>query len=441
MLKAGFAKLDVTPPLGVPLAGYYRYRYADGILDPIELIALAASDGEKTVLFITADFLGMLEQWATKIREMISKKTGVPAEHISIQCLHQHTSVRIGYKGQAEDPGDFSRFVNHAYYEILSRKFVDVSKMAIEDMCEAQMGVAQKETAEKLSFIRRFRMQDGSVKTNPKPADVDKIEEPLGEADNTVRLVRFRRAGAKDIAVVNFSTHPDVIGGNKFTADWPGFVRRMTENDIPNTHCILVNGAQGDSNHVNRFAPPTSLTGYEFSARMGRVITDTVLDIWDKTEEKEVSNVSGQIQMKYIPTNTSRIEEVEACQKLQKEYQEGAPILIGMAERADIFRAAALYNQSLFQKVPVSVIGIGEIAFVGLGGEPFTQYATDARKAAPDLFVICSCCTNGYAGYLPTKEAFDEGGYEAKSTNFTVGLADTLNQTVKEMLDNHKAGL
>ena len=44
MLKAGFAKVDVTPPLGSPMAGYARERISDGILDPIELVALAVND-------------------------------------------------------------------------------------------------------------------------------------------------------------------------------------------------------------------------------------------------------------------------------------------------------------------------------------------------------------------------------------------------------------
>lgn len=439
MLKAGFAKVDVTPPLGSPVAGYYRERYADGILDPIELVALAVNDGENTAVIITADFLGMWEKWATEIRNLISERCSIPAEHVYIACLHQHTSVRIGKNPHLYNEYGYGDFVDSAYYDVLYRKFADAAQMAIADMCDAEMSVAQKETAEELSFIRRFKMKTGETKTNPKRTDVDKIDRPLGEADNTVRLVRFKREGAKDIALVNFSTHPDVIGGNKFTADWPGFVRRMTEKDIPDTNCILLNGAQGDTNHVNRFVPPTELKGYEFSEHMARVITDVVVEIWDKTEEREGSKVTGQVQMKYIPTNTSRMDEVEECRRLKKAHAEGADILHSMAERADVFRVANLLNQSLFQQVVVSLIGIGDVALVGFGGEPFTQYAADARAAAPDKFVICSCCTNGYSGYFPTKEAFAEGGYEGKSTNFTVGLADTLNQTVKEMLENHEA--
>ena len=68
------------------------------------------------------------------------------------------------------------------------------------------------------------------------------------------------------------------------------------------------------------------------------------------------------------------------------------------------------------------------------GGEPFMQYASDVRKEHPELFVIATCNTNGEAGYLPTKEAFAEGGYESKSSNFTPELSDILQQAVQEML-------
>ena len=434
MLKAGFARLDVTPPLGLPLAGHFKYRYSDGVLDPIELVALAASDGEKTVLIIAADLAGMWEKWTTEIRELIYQQTGVPIEHIYIQCLHQHTSVEIGYNPHLYNVYGYNRFFDSAYYDILYRKFVDVSRMAIDDLGEARMSVAEQKTAEDISFIRRYRMKDGSIRTNPGRKNIDNIESAIGEADNTVRLVKFQREGAKDIALVNFSTHPDVIGGTKISADWPGFVRRMTETDIPNTHCIFLNGVQGDTNHFKIFEEPTKLSKYEYSAYMGRVITDVVVDIWNKTEEKEVVSVSGQSEMTYIPTNASRIDEVEKCRQLKRKIEDGTYIAGSMGERADIDRIAELYNQSLFQKVAVSLIKIGDVAFVGYGGEPFTEYAAEIRTAAPERFIITTCITNSYSGYFPTKEAFAEGGYEVKSSNFTIDLVDILQNKVKEML-------
>ena len=55
MFYAGFARLDITPPLGIPLTGYYRSRYADGVLDPLEINALAVSDGEKKAVLLRLD--------------------------------------------------------------------------------------------------------------------------------------------------------------------------------------------------------------------------------------------------------------------------------------------------------------------------------------------------------------------------------------------------
>ena len=69
MLKAGFARLDMTPPLGSPMAGYFEYREAEGILDPLELNALAVSDGENTVVIVTADILMTNEIFATNVEK------------------------------------------------------------------------------------------------------------------------------------------------------------------------------------------------------------------------------------------------------------------------------------------------------------------------------------------------------------------------------------
>ena len=68
-MKAGFGRLDMTPPLGTPLAGYYSQRLANGVLDPLSLNALALSDGESTAVMITADMLGIRRTYSEEIRE------------------------------------------------------------------------------------------------------------------------------------------------------------------------------------------------------------------------------------------------------------------------------------------------------------------------------------------------------------------------------------
>ena len=439
MLQAGFARVDITPPLGSPLAGYFTIRYAEGILDPLELNAVAFSDGERTAVIISCDLIYVIDPTATEIREQIAKAAGIPAECIFLHGLHQHTSIRVGNK-----PGiihaDTMR--DPSYLSILYRKFCDVTRMAMDDMRPSTLGVAAKETPVPLSFIRRYRMKDGSTRTNPGVLNPDVVG-PIGEADNTVRLIRVHREGAKDIAIVNFCTHPDVIGGNRISADWPGFVRRLTEEEMPDVWCILVNGPQGDTNHVAVGNPAhagkkTPEERYAYSRYMGKVISDTALSVWDQTVPVSGEKVYGEVQYCFIPTNTAGIERFDECVELKRKLDAGE-IKLEMGDKAEVNRIAQIRKESLFQRIPVSVLCVGEIGFVGYGGEPFTQYGVASREAAPEMFIVACCLVNGGQGYLPTREAFEEGGYEAKNSRFTPGLADTVQGEAAEMLARYRA--
>ena len=431
MFKAGFSRVDVTPPLGSNLAGYFSKRPAEDVLDPLYLNALAFSDGENTNVIITSDFLSVMEVFATPIREMVSKRTGVPADNIMITALHQHTSIRIGcwpWTGSMEDEN---------YLTILYAKYCDVAQMAIADMSDATVHTATKETAEKVAFIRRFRMKDGSTKTNPDNLD-PQIDYPLGNADNNVRLIRFKREGKKDIAFVNFADHPDVIGGLKISADWPGFVRNYVENQIPDVHCVIANGAQGDINHVDRSIEEFHF-GYEWSKHIGQVITDAVKDMWDNVTEHTDTHLFSEIKMVYIPTNTAGIDNVEELLEYKRRYEAGEIEDADIAILAKADRAENLPMMTICQKLPVTVMGIGDIAFVGFGGEPFTEYAEFARAAAPELYVITCGLANGQQGYLPSAAAFAEGGYEASNSRFASNGATLLQSAAKELLDKHNA--
>ena len=442
MFSAGFARVDITPPLGLALQGNSRYRPADGILDPLELNAVAFSDGENKAVLITADLLYVMENAASEIRERIAENCNIPEDHIFMQGLHQHTSLRIGSR-----PNIGKGFQDAGYLDILYRKYCDVVAMALSDLQEAELFVAEGQPEKQLSFIRRFRMKDGSVMTNPGRLNPD-IVEALGKPDNTVRLLRIKRA-ERDIALVQFSCHPDCIGGNKYTADWPGAVRRTLEKDLPGVHCILVNGPQGDTNHTDvrydRLQYPREQYGnifprYEYIHYMARLICDVVLANWNTATPKASGKVFGQVIMKYIPTNTDGMERVEACQQQLSDIRSGKiapPAYIG--EYGEIMRIAELYKELLYQKVPVSLLGIGEVVFVGFGGEAFTHYGRAAIELGRELHVIPATLTNGGQGYLPTRAAFEEGGYEVMTTRFTPTLEESLLDAVDTLLNNYRS--
>ena len=99
-------------------------------------------------------------------------------------------------------------------------------------------------------------------------------------------------------------------------------------------------------------------------------------------------------------------------------------------------RVVEMRTDPIFRRVPISAITVGDIAFVGLGGEPFSHYAEAIREGAPDKTVITCTCANGFEGYLPTAAAFREGGYEATASAFTPDLEDQCVGAAVELLKN-----
>ncbi len=431
MLQAGFARVDITPPFGTMLTGYFALRVSDGIKDPIELNALAITQGEDTAVIITGDFMYMTEAADTPIRMLIEKECGVAADHIIMQAIHQHTSTT-----------PFTPGVTDALYdEWLKRKYCDVVKMALDDRKEAKISIAQKETAKPVSFIRRYKDKNGNSVTNPKkPINPDELT-PIGKADNTVRLVKFEREGAKDIALVGFATHPDTVSGNQFSADWPGFVRRFTEKDL-DVHCILVNGCQGDTNHHNPMIAPTKdlAKKYAYTQVIGRTIADAAVELWNETAPCEEGSLTADVQTKLLRTRSDGVERMEECKAICKQFNETGewPEGFQMADKAICRRISNLDTLPRFIKIPVSMIGFGKIAIVGYAGEAFTQYADILRETYPELFILSMCNANGAQGYFPSADAFDPTGYEAQSTNFKPEIVDILQSEALKLIQKHK---
>ena len=419
MLKAGFARLDVTPPLGTFIPGAGFLRLSEKVLDPIYLNALAVSLDGETVIIVAADFLGIAIPHIEDLRELIADRTGVPAENVMIHALHQHSAIMLNSASKINN-----LHKDYHFLDVLYRKFGDVALLAAKDLTECTLSTGIRETDETLSFIRRYYMKDGTIATNP-IGKSQEIQSRYADADNNVRLLRFTRKDAPDIALVNFQVHPDVIHQNVTSADWPGFVRKYVERDLDDTaHCLVTVGVQGDSNHCD-FLLPKYKDGYDHSKHMGRVIANAALAIWDKTEPVTVDSLTSSMKVVYNKTRTEGEELYNEMKEMSKDAD-------GVIERdpsyttyATMMRIINIREKSpLYMKIPVSVINLGPVSFVGFGGEPFTQYGVNVRAACPDRFILTSCNTNGYEGYLVTTKAFEEGGYEASSSAFTPGLEE-----------------
>lgn len=439
-LQAGFARVNVTPPLGIPMRGYFQVRLAEGVLDELEINALALACGDSKVVLMTLD-AGAIETPDVNIFiANVAEETGLPKEAIIIHAIHTHTAGSIGFKSTNET-------VLH-YTEFLRRRFRAAAKFALEDLKPAKMGWAVGH-APNVAFVRRFRMKDGSVRTNPGVGNPD-ILHPIGDVDERVNVLRFDREGAETIVLGNMGNHPDCIGGLKFSADWPGFFRRTLEKTLDNVKAIFFNGCEGDLNHINVNAKGGQLNhlhddfdaprGYGYSRHVGNVMAAAAMQVFEVVNYVDVDSIKFARKTIQMPSNMPTPEEMPLARKYYELHQAGKDDEIpfqGMELTtviADSNRKVRLENGPEFFSMSISAVSVGNVALVGYPAEPFNAVGVGVKEAEGWDMIMPTCMTNGREGYFPTKDAYDEGGYEAKTSNYKAGAAEQLIQEGKDLL-------
>ena len=437
-MKTGFAKIEITPPLGSNLNGYYRERYAERVIEPLYVSAVAYSDGENTAITMSFDISEILQCDTDEIRAKVAKHTGLPFEAVFLACIHTHTAPVI-----SEIRGFFKR--DKEYYEQFCDNVCRCAAEAIADMKESTISIARGK-AEGISFIRRFRMKDGSVVTNPALDIMDEVEGPIGEPDETVQLIKIQREDAPDIAIVHYANHPDVIGGKGICPDWPGFMRDAVEAALvkeangKGVRVIFFNGAQGDINHCNRIGRDLK-SGVEHSRHMGRVIAGAVLSIYTYTKPVSCELVRFKQNMARVATAKGTDEDVAKAKILNEKYVAREENTIPGFTFNDVVMARKyirLEEVEPWVDLNVLCISLGDIAFVGLPGEPFTEIGRQIKEQSPFEMTLVCCNANGSEGYFPTDEALNEKGYESASALFLPGVAPEMIQTSLKTLKELK---
>ncbi len=444
-LQAGFARVDVTPSMDTPIIGYYIERKVEGVLDPLEVNAVAISCKEQLVVLLSVDNCGLEQKRLLPIRENISKKVGISVQSVFIHATHTHTGPggSLTY-GENDD-------LLEEYFSTLAKKCVDAACLAVQDLKPARVGVGVGK-AEKVAFVRRFRMKDGTIQTNPGVGNPN-IKEPLGEVDERVNVVRIDREKGESIVIVNFGNHPDTVGGSLISADWPGFVRKFVEKSIDNTKCIFFNGAQGDVNHVNVHPQKGDFNdlfcdfdgcsrGYGHARHIGRVIAGAVMQVYDKVDYLNVNEIQSKTVNIRIPSNRPTEEELPLARKYVALHRSGKDDEIpykGMMLTTVVSEAERMlrleYGPDYFESI-ISVIKIGDVAFVGLPGEPFTDIGRKIKETQGFELILLCCCVNDSMGYFPTTDAYTEGGYEARGSRFKAGVADIMIHEAVKLLQS-----
>lgn len=447
-LKVGFARTVINPMIGIGISGYYKTRICDGKLDDLETNIIALSNNGKTALLISVDTLKINACTANEIKRRINDLYSIGGDAVFISATHTHLGAYVGYVQE-----DAPEKLTDIYTEQVISATVSAVKTALDDRKNAKVGFRVKEI-EDISFIRRYKMKDGSIVTNPGVNNPD-ISEPTSQPDKEVTLVRFDRENGETIVLANFACHPDTIGGNKFSAEWPGFFRRTFEKAVDNTKCIFFNGAQGDINHIKVFPKGGDMNnmeigfdgvprGYSHAEFMGRAIAGAVLQMYDKVEYVDSDSVGYAQKIIELPTNKATEEELKEAHRIHQLHSSGRDEelnLDGMMLTTAVAEAERMCNlENGPDTVPmcISAVSVGEIVLVGAAGEMFNKIGEELKKANNWKAVLPCSLTNGAEGYFPMMDSYIEGGYEARASVFKPGVGELIIKESFELLKKLK---
>ena len=443
-LKVGFGRVNITPPMGINVVGYAIVRKAEGVLDELEINAVAVADGKKKAVFISVDNIAIGKAYIEEFKNALCEQIGLTREEIFLHSIHTHT-------GPALRPvaGEQEMQVVETYKNFVIGRCVDAVKFALNDLKPAKMGYGIAK-APNIAFVRRYRMKDGSVKTNPGVLNPD-IVHPIGEIDDNVSVIRFDRENAESVVIANFGCHPDTVGGNLISADWPGFARRFVEKAIDNTKCVVFNGSEGDINHVNVHPEKGDFNdmfndfdgcsrGYGHARHMGRVIAGAVMQIYDKVNYTDDTEIKCLQRVYDIPANVPDPKDMPLARKYHELHLAGKddeiPFKAMMLTTVVCEAGRMIRLEHGPESFPflLSAISIGKVVMFGIPGEPFNAIGKALKETEGYDMIVPCCLTNGYEGYFPMQDSYDEGGYEARVSNYKAGVGEKIIAYGKEML-------
>jgi hypothetical protein len=447
--KASYAKTDITPPLGVFMPGYYKDRRAKEVLDPLEVVCVAFSDGNTKAVVMQLDTEALSDAVADDMRNAVVKATGLDRNAVILHASHTHDGGHLAMKQKmgASSIGRGEDEISDIYRRMAVSRVADAAVNALRNLKPAKLSY-QRSTAKRISFGRRYLMKDGRVRTNPGVNNPD-IDKPYGPpADEEVQVLRIDCEGDKPICVINFQTHPDVVGNETLTADWPGLTRTVFEAaTMGKTRCIVLNGTQGDVNHVNVMPRPGERNGlkrdfddvdrgYDHAWHMANVLAGSALSVWMKCIPLESGEVRFAMRQVRVPANKAKDTDEKNlawAEKVWAMHQAGKDAELpwkGMELTTEVARARRIINMSKhadFHDLPLYGITIGKsVAFGGFPGEPFNDIGKRVKKESPFTITLLTCLTNGSRGYFPFSDAYQTGGYESATSPFGPSVADDL---------------
>lgn len=391
VFSAGFAKVDISPKVSLPLDGYSganeaKNRWSNFTEKPLYVTCTAITDEKgTTVLVLTLDLLNAAT--SDTLRPVIAEAVGVPTERIIFHCTHTHSSVALNIA----EPAVMD------YISQLTESAISASRQALEDRKPVTALETGFSRTEYCNSVRHYLLSNGEyiAYTGAKVPEGATWYGYTSDADNLLQVVKFTRDGGKPILLVNWQAHPCAAVDKKtVTSDYPGILRETLEQEL-DCHAVYIQGAAGNLMTATELASEKMKFDRNY-LQLGQLLAEKAVEAISNSRPVELTDISMQ----------------EKNLEMQDKYGN---------------------NRNLF----LYGFSIGQFAMVTAPFEIFDTNAMAVKETSPFQMTFFASCTNGAGGYLPTPESFDwTQAYEARITSFPKGTAETVQAAQTQLLSD-----
>ncbi len=216
-MKAGVAKVDITPPLGTRMWGYFdRLAGAEGILDPLYARVLVLETGDKRLAYVDLD-LGRTFGPASLDRLRTAAKQTAAIDDLIVQATHTHAGPVI----LDEYPNGTPTWETDDLDRI-ARAIANAAEHAVPVRIGVGYGAAY------IGYNRREVASDGAISM----LWSNSTKAPTWPVDPLVAVLRVDQLDGQPLAIlVNYATHPVTFGSDdlRYSADFPGIMCQVVE--------------------------------------------------------------------------------------------------------------------------------------------------------------------------------------------------------------------
>ena len=420
-MKAGFGNVDITPRLGVEMAGFgpYRHRVATEVRDHLHARAMAVADDRDRWVLVSCDLLGVEAATVAESRRLISEATGLTDRQIMIHATHTHsgpaTSYYVGW-GEQDTP----------YMERLPMLIARAAVEAVKGLQDAEVFHAAVPVLN-IAFNRdvdsRPPYEDG-LREDWRP----KVPE---QTDRAAHVFRVDSRGKMIGFLSSYSCHPVVCceATHSLHGDYAGVATNMVQADHPGCVGLFLQGCHGDINTVCCHEPQDrSMHALNVVAgRYARAIRAGLAKA-KPLKTVPVASAAERPEFKRAPLSAEKLrDEIEQYRKKVLEDPAGdasddcrlnTVFLTGMRQvLADLEKRGKHETP-----VEMQALRLGDLAMVATPFEMYFGIKERLCREAGHAPLLVMSTTNDAASYAPTRERFEKVFYTATMIPYILGV-------------------